>query len=108
MLNLHKMPAFTFPEGFIWGSGSAGHQIEGNNVHSQWWEIEKRGLLPGMRETSGRACNSWEMYDEDIRLLKELGHHAYRLSIEWSRIEPENGVHDTAALNRCWRLKVGT
>lgn len=93
MLNLHKIPPFTFPENFLWGSGSAGYQIEGNNTHSQWWHMEQEGTISGFREPSGMACNSWNLFDEDLRLLKELGHRAYRFSIEWSRLEPEEGRH---------------
>lgn len=100
MLNLHKMPPFTFPENFLWGSGSAGYQIEGNNTRCQWWHMEQEGTIPGFREPSGMACNSWNLFDEDLRLLKELGHRAYRFSIEWSRIEPEEGRHDSEALQK--------
>ena len=91
MLNLHKMPPYTFPENFIWGSGSAAHQIEGNNIHNQWWHKEQTGSDPSIKEASGKACNSWEMMDDDIRLLRELGHKAYRFSVEWARIEPVEG-----------------
>ena len=98
MLNLHKMPEFTFPENFIWGSGSAAHQIEGDNYNNQWYHMEQNNSNPAIKEPSGKACNSWEMLDEDIALLKELGHKGYRFSVEWSRIEPENGRFDHAAL----------
>ena len=99
MLNLYKMPEYTFPAGFLWGSATAGHQIEGNNIHSRYWKQELEIKTPGY-EVSGMACNSWELYKEDIRILKELKHQAYRFSIEWSRIEPAQGVHDEEALNR--------
>ena len=99
MLNLYKMPAYTFPKGFLWGSATAGHQIEGDNFHCQRWKQELECTDPNV-VPAGKACNSWELYKEDIRLLKELKHQAYRFSIEWSRIEPENGVHDEEALNR--------
>jgi len=99
MLNLYKLPPFTFPRGFLWGSATAGHQIEGDNVNSQWWHYEQTRHDPEF-ERSGKACNSWELYDEDIRLLKELGHQAYRFSVEWSRIEPARGHRDQAALER--------
>lgn len=98
MLNLHKMPAFTFPENFLWGSGSAAHQIEGDNIHNQWWHMEQKGNDPAIKTPSGKACNSYQMMDEDIALLKELGHQAYRFSVEWSRIEPEKNRHDPNAV----------
>ena len=99
MLNLYKLPSFTFPEGFLWGSATAGHQIEGDNIHCQRWKQELELNHPDY-VPSGKACNSWELYKEDIELLKELKHQAYRFSIEWSRIEPEKGVHDEKALEQ--------
>ena len=100
MLNLHKMPFFSFPENFLWGSGTAAHQIEGDNFHNQWYHMEQSGSNPAIKEPSGKACNSWEMLDADIELLKELGHKGYRFSIEWSRIQPEKDVFDRKALDR--------
>lgn len=110
MLNLYKMRSYTFPKEFLWGSATAGHQIEGDNIHSQNWHQEQKNRNPDW-VPSGKACNSWELYKEDIRLLRELEHQAYRFSIEWSRIEPENGVHDEQALahylDQLQRLKDG-
>jgi len=99
MLELLSLPEISFPAGFLWGSSTAGHQIEGENRNSQRWfeELEDPLKYP---EHSGRACNSWELYDRDIELLKELKHQAYRMSIEWSRLEPEMGRRDQAALSR--------
>jgi beta-glucosidase len=85
-----------FPDGFLWGAATAAHQIEGNNVTSDWWRAEQAGLLP---HVSGAACDSWNQWPEDIRLLRELGLNAYRLSIEWARIEPEPGVFDQSAMD---------
>lgn len=100
MLNLHKIPSYTFPENFIWGSGTAAHQIEGDNTRNQWWHKEHaRPRDPSIKECSGKACNSWQMPDADIALLKELGHKGYRFSVEWSRIEPAPGVRDQKALD---------
>lgn len=74
----------------MWGSSVAGHQVEGNNVNSQFWYKENN--TDKYEEKSGMACNSYNLYKEDIKLLKDLGHQAFRFSVEWSRIEPENGV----------------
>lgn len=97
MFELLSLPDIRFPKDFLWGSSTAGHQIEGENCHSQRWfeELEDTAKYP---EHSGRACNSWELYDSDIKMLKELGHQAYRMSIEWSRIEPEMGCRDSSAI----------
>ena len=85
----------TFPEHFLWGAATAGHQIEGNNVNSDWWAREQ--LMPGM-ELSGDACDSYHRYAEDIQLLADAGLTAYRFSLEWSRIEPIRGRFSRAEL----------
>lgn len=99
MLNLRKMPYYRFPDGFLWGSATAGHQIEGDNFNSQNYRSELQHP-EYYEEPSGKACNSWEMYPEDVELLHSLGHRAYRFSIEWSRIQPAENQFDTAALAR--------
>ena len=76
-----------FPEGFVWGAATAGHQIEGNNVNSDFWFLED--LKPTtFVERSGHACDSCHRYEKDIALLAGLGLSGYRFSIAWSRIEP--------------------
>jgi beta-glucosidase len=85
-----------FPAGFLWGAATAAHQIEGNNIHSDWWRAEQAGLLPHPSEL---ACNSWENWRDDLRLLQEIGLNAYRLSVEWARIEPEPGRFDQQAID---------
>src|SRR5579859_5298121 len=85
-----------FPEGFLWGAATAAHQIEGNNVHSDWWRAEEAGRLA---HRSGIACDSWQRWPEDLQLLTALGLNAYRLSIEWARVEPGPGQFDQAALD---------
>lgn len=94
MYDVFSLPDFQFPKDFIWGSATAGHQIEGDNIHSDCWEREKK-----FAEKSGKACNSYELFREDVQLIRELGHKAYRFSLEWSRIEPEEGRIDHAALD---------
>ena len=95
MYDVFALPEVTFPKGFLWGSSTAGHQIEGNSIHSNHWRQEQDN--PKLAK-SGKACNHWELYRQDVDLLAELGHQAYRMSIEWSRIEPEEGRWDEAAL----------
>lgn len=77
-----------FPKGFLWGAATSAYQVEGNNVNSDWWEWEKR---IGLKEASGLACRHYELYKRDFALARSLNHNACRLSIEWSRIEPEDG-----------------
>ncbi len=94
-------PAFRplrFPDGFWWGTASAGHQVEGDNVHSNWWKWEQLGLVnDGSR--SGRACDYWNRFGEDHALLRALGMNAIRLGVEWARLEPAEGKPDSAALD---------
>lgn len=70
---------------FLWGASTAPHQIEGNNVNSDWWARE--GSMPGM-ERSGDAIDSYHRFEEDMRLLADAGLNSYRFGIEWARIEP--------------------
>src|ERR1051326_1535245 len=85
-----------FPDGFFWGAATAAHQIEGNNVNNDWWRAEQAGLLP---HKSLEACNSWMIWRDDVALLRQMGLNAYRLSVEWARIEPEPGRFDLTALD---------
>ncbi len=82
-----------FEKGFLVGAATAAHQVEGDNVHSDYWAQEQ---LPhtSFAEPSGIACDHYKRYEEDIRLLADAGLNAYRFSIEWARIEPEEGKFD--------------
>lgn len=77
-----------FPENFLWGAATSAYQVEGGNINSDWWEWEKR---TGLKEVSSGACRHYEFYKEDFDLAKSLNHNCHRLSIEWSRIEPQEG-----------------
>ena len=74
---------YKFPDGFLWGAGTAAHQVEGGNVNN-WSEWEKGD--------AGRACEHYQRFEEDFALAKSLNHNAHRFSIEWSRIEPKEGM----------------
>jgi beta-glucosidase len=92
-----------FPEGFVWGAATAGHQIEGNNVNSDFWFLEN--LTPTtFVERSGDACDSYHRYEEDVALLAGLGLGCYRFSIEWSRIEPSRDHVSQAELDHYKRM----
>lgn len=91
----------TFPDGFLWGASTAPHQIEGNNVNSDFWANE--GRMPGM-EYSGDAVDSYHRFDEDMRLMADAGLNAYRFGIEWARIEPRPGQFSLAELAHYRRM----
>ena len=86
-----------FEKGFFVGAATAAHQVEGNNIHSDYWAQEQ---LPhtSFAEPSGIACDHYNRYEEDIQLLADAGLNAYRFSIEWARIEPEEGKFDPAEI----------
>jgi beta-glucosidase len=94
-----------FPDGFLWGTATAAHQVEGGNVNSDNWLLEH---VPGTlyAEPSGDACDHYHRYAEDIALLAELGFNTYRFSIEWARIEPEQGEFSRASLEHYRRMLV--
>lgn len=85
----------SFPDGFFWGAATSSHQVEGANRANDWWEAEVAEELP---YASGDACQHWERYGSDLDLAQGLHHNAHRFSIEWSRVEPEPGRFDEAAL----------
>ena len=92
-----------FPKGFLWGVATAAHQVEGNNINSDLWVLEH--LKPSMYpEPSGDACDHYHRYLDDIKLVASLGFNTYRFSIEWARIEPEQGFYSNAELEHYRRM----
>lgn len=97
----------SFPPGFLWGVATAGHQNEGDNVDSDTWFVEH--VTPTVfREPSGRACDGYRLWAEDVDLAASLGLSAYRFSVEWARVEPVEGefsddalAHYEAIVDRC-------
>lgn len=88
---------------FFWGTATSAHQVEGNCTNNNWFEFESAvdnlgapRILDGQR--AGLACDHWNRYREDIALMKSLSLNAYRFSVEWSKIEPEEGRFDEDAL----------
>lgn len=73
---------------FLYGAATSAHQVEGNNVHNDWWMWERGDTK---RHRSGKAVDHYSRFREDLALAASLGHNAHRLSLEWSRIEPNEG-----------------
>lgn len=115
-----------FPNGFFWGSATSSYQVEGG-CDNDWtaWEKKKaaeqaaRGgstyhkpedpeLLAeaGKPENyvCGRACDHYHRYEEDFDIAKSLNQNAHRFSIEWSRIEPEEGKFDEKEIEHYRRV----
>ncbi|HEY2034924.1 MAG TPA: family 1 glycosylhydrolase [Rhizomicrobium sp.] len=95
--------AFAFPKGFLWGTATSAHQVEGGNTASDCWLMEWMADS-AFEEPSGDACDRYHRYDSDIGLLAGLGFNTYRFSIEWARIEPEEGFFSKAALDHYRRV----
>ncbi len=89
---------FNFDDDFLWGVSTSAHQIEGNNTSSDWWEFEAEGKVKN-GDRSGMACNSYELYRQDIELAKALNVNAFRFSVEWSKVEPKEGEFDQEVLH---------
>lgn len=94
-----------FPKGFLWGVSTSAHQIEGGNTND-WsvWESSRERLSDlkargkNINEyISGLAANSWNLYEQDFDLIQDLGCGAYRLGVEWSRLEPAEGKFNLEA-----------
>src|SRR5580658_4133960 len=91
-----------FPAGFVWGAATAAHQVEGGNVGSDCWALEH--VSPSIfREPSGDAVDQYHRFADDVAILAGLSLKAYRFSLEWARIEPEEGFFSKAALDHYQR-----
>lgn len=100
------------PKGFLFGAATAAHQVEGG-LDNDWTDWEHGHSPDGTPhilgdEQSGLAADSWNRFDEDLALLEELHANTYRLSVEWSRLEPTKGAWDATAMARYreWMVKL--
>ena len=87
-----------FPDGFLWGTATAAHQVEGGNHLNDWWAWEQ---VPGHIKNSDRsdpACDQYQRYASDFDLLRSLHQNAHRFSLEWSRIEPARDQFSASAI----------
>jgi len=89
-----------FPADFRWGTATAAYQVEGENTNSDWWVWEQQAGKIAEGHRSGKACDWWTQAEVDLDRAAEMGTNAHRLSLDWSRIEPEPSVFSMAALNR--------
>lgn len=99
---------FNFPAGFLWGTATAAHQVEGNNINNDWWQWEQQEGRIHNNERSGRACDWWAgRWREDFDRAKDGWQNAHRFSVEWARIQPEPERWDEAALDRYREMLLG-
>src|SRR5262249_37094216 len=87
-----------FPSHFVFGVSTAAYQVEGN-IENDWSEWERAGRLKQAHVRCGLGVDFWNRYLEDYGLARGVGCDAFRISIEWARVEPERGRFDEAALD---------
>jgi beta-glucosidase len=116
-----KTPVFSFPKNFLWGASTSAHQVEGG-THNQWtvWELENAKSKAAQASyhfedleswsrigsvardphsyVSGTGTGHYDHYKEDFALLQAMNMNAFRFSVEWSRIEPEEGAWSVEAI----------
>jgi beta-glucosidase len=99
------------PHGFFLGAATSAHQIEGG-THNDWTDWEKGRYPDGTPHVAGgasaaRIADSWNLWRSDLAALQLIGANAYRLGVEWSRLEPSPGVWDEAAAARYREMFAG-
>jgi beta-glucosidase len=98
---------FNFPKGFLWGTTTAAHQVEGGNTQNDWWHWEQKAGHIQDGATSAEACDWWENAEEYADCMQSLGQNAHRMSVEWSRIQPREDQWDEVALARYREILAG-
>jgi len=88
------METLKFPEGFKWGSATSAYQVEGGIENNDWAQAAREGKVP----LAGKTTDHYHLYEQDFDLAKSLGHNAHRFSIEWARVEPEEGKFSEEAV----------
>jgi beta-glucosidase len=89
---------YHFPKGFLWGTATASHQVEGNNTNNNWWKWEQEGYTNGSAAVSADWWGG--RWREDFDRAAETGQNAHRLSIEWSRVQPTPDKWDEEAIEK--------
>jgi beta-glucosidase len=105
---LSKIP-LKVDKDFLWGSASSAYQVEGYCTNNNWNVFENSVDGNGRpriyeNQKAGKASDQWNRYKEDIQLMKKLGLNACRFSVEWSKIEPEEGKFDEKVLDHYEKL----
>lgn len=91
--------AYLFPRGFLWGSAVSAFQTEGGEIDNEWNDpAYDRFVRDGSSPRD--SVNFLRYYRRYLSLMKTMNHNAFRMSVEWARIEPSEGTYDTTALKR--------
>jgi beta-glucosidase len=118
---MQKKLSLRFPKKFLWGAATSAHQVEGR-THNQWsvWELENAKTLAAQSDYQLGDLESWDrikdeakdpnnyvsdgstnhylVYKQDFDLLQKMNMNAFRFSVEWSRIEPQEGAWSVEAV----------
>jgi beta-glucosidase len=89
--------ANAFPKQFLWGVGTSAYQVEENCTNSTYASWEK--ISQHYTHKAGNTCEHTKRFKDDVQLIKNSGMSTYRFSIEWSKIEPKEGIFDYAAIS---------
>lgn len=81
-------------DNFIWGAATAAYQVEGaayedGKGFNIWDMFCKDGGHVYNQQNGDKACDQYHLYQDDVKLMKDLGIKAYRFSISWARIMPD-------------------
>lgn len=99
------MNSFKLPEGFLLGTATASLQIEGGDRNNSWFRWAEEGHIKDGTHCVN-AVDHWNRALEDIDIMKKLNNQTYRLSLEWSRIEPERGKFSREAIDHYrWEIE---
>ncbi|AEM77895.1 GH1 family beta-glucosidase [Thermoanaerobacter wiegelii] len=98
-----------FPKEFVWGVATSSYQIEGavnedGRTPSIWDTFSKTEGKTYNGHTGDVACDHYHRYKEDVEIMKEIGVKAYRFSIAWPRIFPEEGKYNPKGMDFYKRL----
>lgn len=91
------METFKLHEDFMLGTATASTQIEGGDKNNSWYKWCEEGHISDSSSCI-TACDHWNRVKEDTKLLKNLNVQTHRMSLEWSRIEPEPGKFSKEAI----------
>jgi beta-glucosidase len=89
---------WAFPENFVFGVATSAYQVEGH-IENDWAEWERAGKLKEPHVRNGRSVDHWNRFEGDLALCQDLAAGAFRVSLEWARIEPSRGRFDEEAID---------
>jgi beta-glucosidase len=94
VFSMSNLSAKDFPPNFLWGAATSAYQIEGaaamdGRGPSIWDTFSHTAGKTFEGHTGDVACNHYNLWADDLKLMQSLGLNAYRFSISWSRVQPE-------------------